>query len=85
MDCYTTAKQNFATRSGFVSRNALFTPEQLTEVYRSIHETLENSCPMTDGRQRYLESAAKQIEQGIPDLEARVEIANQKGMEFACM
>ncbi len=46
---------------------------------------LENSCPMTDERQQYLESAAKQIEQGIPDLEARVKMANQKGMEFACM
>lgn len=85
VDCYTAAKQNFATRSGLVSRNALFTPEQLTEVYRSIHETLENSCPMTDERQQYLESAAKQIENGIPDLEARVEMARQKGMEFACM
>ena len=85
VDCYITAKQNFATRSGLVSRSAIFTPEQLTEVYRSIHETLENSCPMTEGRQKCLESTAKQIEHGIPDLEARVEISNQKEMEFAAM
>ena len=36
------AKQDFATRSGLVDRSALFTPEQLTEVYRCIHETLES-------------------------------------------
>ncbi len=85
VDCYITAKQNFAIRSGLVSRSAIFTPEQLTEVYRSIHETLENSCPMTEERQKCLESTAKQIEHGIPDLDARVEMSNQKGMEFACM
>ena len=85
VDCYITAKQNFATRSALVSRSAIFTPEQLTEVYRSIHETLENSYPMTEERQKCLESTAKQIEHGIPDLEARVEISNQKEMEFAAM
>ena len=33
-------------RSGLIPRGALFTPEQLTEVHRSIQETLENHCPL---------------------------------------
>ncbi len=45
MDSYTAAKRDFVTRSGLVSRSALFTPEQLAEIYRSIHETLENAYP----------------------------------------
>ena len=83
VDCYITAKQNFATRSGLVSRSALFTPEQLTEVYRSIHETLGNSYPMTEERQKYLESAAKQIESAVPDLNEQVMLSNDKELEFA--
>ncbi|USF28518.1 hypothetical protein N510_003481 [Firmicutes bacterium ASF500] len=41
VDSYTAAKRDFATRSGLIPHVVLFTPEQLTEVYRSIHETLE--------------------------------------------
>lgn len=40
---YASAKRDFTVRSGLVPRNALFTPEQLTEVYRSIHETLDSA------------------------------------------
>lgn len=58
-DSYTAAKQNFAARSGLVPRSALFTPEQLTEVYRCIHETLESEYSITDERQKCLESAAE--------------------------
>ena len=57
MDSYTAAKRDFVTRSGLVSRSALFTPEQLAEIYRSIHETLENAYPITDDRRKLLESS----------------------------
>ena len=83
VDSYTSAKRGFATRSGLIPRSALFTPEQLTEVYRSIHETLENNYPLTDERREHLESAAKQIERGVPDLEARVELSSQKELKLA--
>ena len=85
VDCYAAAKQNFATRSGLIPRSTLFTPEQLTEVYRSIHETLESPYPMTDERKKLLESTAKQIEHGVPELDALVERSNQKELEFAAM
>lgn len=81
---YIAAKQDFAVRSGLVPQRALFTPEQLTEVYRSIHDTLENA-PITDERRKCLESTVEQIEHGIPDLEAQVELSHQKELELAAM
>ena len=79
---YAAAKQGFAVRSGLVDRNALFAPEQLAEVYRSIHETLESAYPMTDERRKCLESTAEQIERCVPDLDARVRLSNQKEAEL---
>ena len=81
VDSYTAAKRDFATRSGLIPHVVLFTPEQLTEVYRSIHETLENFS-ITSERQEHLSSAAEQIERTIPDLEDRVDISLQKEEEF---
>ena len=81
VDSYTAAKRDFATRSGLIPHVVLFTPEQLTEVYRSIHETLENFS-ITNERQEHLSSAAEQIERTIPDLEDRVDISLQKEEEF---
>lgn len=81
-DSYTAAKRNFAARSGLVPRGALFTQEQLTEVYRCIHETLESESPITDERQKCLESTAKQIERCVPDLDERVELSCQKEVEL---
>ena len=85
VDSYTAAKQDFATRSDPIPKSALFTPEQLTEVYRSIHETLDSCYPITDERQKRLESAAEQIERNVPDLAARVDQSNQKELELASM
>lgn len=82
-DSYTAAKRNFAARSGLVPRGALFTPEQLTEVYRSIHETLKSSYPITEERQKCLESTAEQIEYAVPDLDERVALSNGKELEYA--
>ena len=81
-DSYTAAKRDFAVRSGLVPGDAIFSPEQLTEVYRSIHETLDSGYPITDERQKCLESAAEQIERSVPDLAARVEQSNQKEVEL---
>ena len=85
VDSYTAAKQDFATRSGLIPKSALFTPEQLTEVYRSIHKALDSGYPITDERQKRLESAAEQIERNVPDLAARVEQSNQKELELTSM
>ena len=78
---YEEAKQDFATRSGLVQKDALFAPEQLTEIYRSIHETMDEAYPITEERKKLLESAAEQIEYAVPDLDKRVQESNQKEME----
>ena len=75
---YAKARQDFALRSGLLERDQLYTPEQQTEIYRAIHETLESDYSMTDERQNLLESAAEQIERSVPDLRERVELSNQK-------
>ena len=84
MDSYTAAKRDFATRSGLIPHSALFAPEQLTEIYRCIHETLENFS-ITSERQEHLSSAAEQIERIVSDLEALAEPSNQKELEFAAI
>ena len=62
---YEGAKQDFATRSGLMPEFRVLSSEQMTEVYRSIHETLENDYPITENRRKLLESAAGQI--GVVD------------------
>ena len=78
---YEEAKRDFATRSGLIQKDALFAPEQLTEIYRSIHETMDEAYPITEERKKLLESAAEQIEYAVPDLDKRVQESNQKEME----
>lgn len=75
---YEKAKRDFAVRSGLLPASALFTQEQLTEVYRSIHETLDGDVPLTDERRKALESAAGQIEEGVPDLKERITLARNR-------
>ena len=84
VDSYTAAKRDFATRSGLIPHSALFAPEQLTEIYRCIHETLNSSYPITEERQKCLESVVEQIEQNgahpqhrYPEKEAPEEAALQ--------
>lgn len=79
---YEGAKQDFAIRSGLMSEYRVLSPEQMTEVYRCIHETLENDYPITEHRRKLLESAANQIEQSVYDLKDRVNQSNLEEMEL---
>ena len=79
---YEGAKQDFATRSGLMPEFRVLSPEQMTEVYRSIHETLESDYPITESRRKLLESAAGQIEQSVYDLKDRVNQSNLDEMEL---
>lgn len=83
VDSYASAKRDFAARSGLIPRGALFTPEQLTEIYRSIYETLDSSYSITEERQKYLESAAEQIKATVPNLDDLVALSNDKELKFA--
>ena len=61
----------------------IFTPAQLAEIYRSIHETLESAYPITDTRKALLEAASRKLESAVPDLERRVSESNQEEYELA--
>lgn len=80
---YKAAKQDFAVRAGLIQRNQLFSDEQLAEIYRCIHETLENGYPITTERQKLLEHVAAQIESGVPQLDELVNQSSLKEMEAA--
>ena len=80
---YERAKRDFATRSGLVQADRIFSDEQLTEIYRSVHETLDGDYPITDERRKLLEEACWKIEASVPDLDERVQVSNQKEYELA--
>ena len=83
MEDYAGAKQDFAVRAGAVMQEQIFTPEQFTEVYRSIHETLDIAYPLTDARRTLLEEAAHKIEGVVPNLDQRVNQSHQEELELA--
>ena len=80
---YAGAKLDFACRSGLVQESRQFTDEQLTELYRCVHETLDSGYPITREREKLLTAAAEQIEYSVDDLEERVEQSNQRELEAA--
>ena len=80
---YDDAKLDFACRAGLVEKNRQFSDEQLVEVYRCIHETLDSEHPITRERLDMLASAAEQIERSVDDLDERVSLSNLQELEAA--
>lgn len=74
---YNAAKRDFATRSGLLPPEQLFSDEQLTEIYRAVHETLDSEYPMTREREQLLKDTAAQIEQAVPNLDELVQKSNE--------
>ena len=83
LDDYEAAKKDFATRSGLVQKGRQFSDEQLAEVYRCIHETLDSGYPITPEREKLLTETAEQIDMAVPDLEQRVQQSNHLELEYA--
>lgn len=76
-DDYDAAKQDFATRSGLLPQERIFSDQQLTEMYRCIHETLGSGYPITLEREKLLTGSAEQIEAAVPNLEELVQKSNE--------
>ena len=73
MENYDAAKQDFATRSGLIQREQLFSPEQLTEIYRCCTDSVnEDFFELTDKQVELIHSVQQQIEICVPDLDERV-------------
>lgn len=77
LEGYRAAKVDFCRRSGLVDQSRVFTNEQLAEVYRCVHETLESAYTMTPERQKLLEGVAEQVEEAVPNLTDLVDQSNE--------
>jgi len=76
-DDYSAAKEDFAIRSGLVARERVFSQDELTEIYRSLSNTLDCGDYLTYDQERCLERLQQKIERQVPDIAESLE----SGME----
>ena len=73
MENYDGAKQDFATRSGLIQKEQLFSPEQLTEIYRYCADSVDGEFfELTDKQEEVIHSVQQQIEVCVADLNERI-------------
>ena len=73
MENYDEAKQDFATRSGLIQTEQLFSPEQLTEIFRCCADSVdEDFFELTDTQEEMIRGIQQQIRVCVPDLDERV-------------
>ena len=79
---YHAAKEDFAVRSGLISRAQLFSSEQLTELYRATVFFLEEGPEPEDKQMKALQEARTKIEYTVPDLQERLELSQEPEMNL---
>ena len=67
------AKQDFAVRSGLISKAQHFSPEELTQLYRATDYLLDEGPEPEDGQLKALQTSRTKIEYTVPDLAERLE------------
>lgn len=73
MENYAGAKQDFAIRSGLIQKERLFTPEQMTEIYRCCADSVDGDFfELTGEQEKMIRSVQQQIEECVPDLDERI-------------
>ena len=73
MENYDAAKRDFATRSGLIQKEQLFSPEQLTEIFRCCADSVdEDFFELTDTQEETIRGIQQQIRACVPDLDERV-------------
>ena len=73
MENYAGAKQDFAVRSGLIQKEQLFTPEQMTEIYRCCADSVDGDFfELTEEQEKVIRSAQQQIEECVPNLDERI-------------
>jgi len=68
---YKAAKENFATRSGLISNNKLFTQEQAAEIKAAIEYCIENNSDLTYAAENELSTIAAQLHTAYPAVETQ--------------
>ena len=70
---YDAAKRDFAVRSGLIQKDQLFTPEQMTEIYRCCADSVDGDFfELTGEQEKMIRSVQQQIEECVPDLDERI-------------
>lgn len=69
---YEAAKQDFAVRSGLIQKQQIFSPEQLTELYRCASNELGNNFNLTYEQEKSIDNIRMQIRSLFPDLDERL-------------
>ena len=73
MEGYDEAKQDFAIRSGLIRKEQLFSPEQMTEIYRCCADSVDGDFfDLTVEQEKVIRSVQQQIEDCVPDLGERI-------------
>lgn len=73
IDNYAAAKQDFAIRSGLLQKEKLFTPEQLTAMYRNLDLVQENATDnFTYEEEKEIQNIKEKIEDIVPNLHERI-------------
>ena len=73
MENYDGAKQDFATRSGLIQKEQVFSPEQLTEIFRCCTDSVdEDFFELTEEQEELIRGIQQQIRVCVPDLDERV-------------
>ena len=72
MENYDAAKRDFVTRSGLVQKEQLFSPEQLTEIFRCCADSVdEDFFELTDMQEEMVRGIQQQISVCVPELDER--------------
>ncbi len=66
---YTSARQDFAVRSGLVEENRLLSDEQAVAVYHCVRDALERDCSLTAKQENLLEDICNKMRQCVPDID----------------
>ena len=81
-DDFQSAKQDFAVRSGLISNAQLFSPAQLTELYRATDFLLEEGPELEEKQLKAIQEARTKIEYTVPNLQTSLEQIQEQGMEL---
>ena len=73
MENYDGAKRDFAIRSGLIHKEQLFSPEQMTEIYRCCADSVDGDFfDLTAEQEKVIRSVRQQIEDCVLDLAERI-------------
>ena len=79
---YNAAKQDFAVRSGLISKAQLFSEEELTELYRATGYQLEIDPEIHREQFKALQAVRAKIEYAVPDVQEKLEQEQNLGQQM---